>query len=83
MKKINLLFVLIIFGALSVNAQIAINTDGSSPNPTSMLDVKASDKGILIPRLALVSATKKTSKYLNHNSLLLITFLNLLVKIFV
>ena len=31
----------------------------------------------------LNSATKKTSKYLNHNSLLLITFLNHLVKIFV
>ena len=32
---------------------IAINTDGSSPDLSSILDVKSSAKGILIPRLTL------------------------------
>jgi len=29
---------------------VGINTDGSSPNPNAILDIKASNKGILIPR---------------------------------
>ena len=32
-------------------AQVAVNTDGSQPNTHAMLDVKSSDKGILIPRM--------------------------------
>lgn len=37
---------------LNSNAQVAINADGSAPNSASaMLDVKSTDKGILIPRV--------------------------------
>ncbi|RPH31967.1 MAG: hypothetical protein EHM93_11200 [Bacteroidales bacterium] len=37
---------------LASSAQVAINTDGSAPNSASaMLDVKSTDKGILIPRV--------------------------------
>jgi hypothetical protein len=32
------------------NAQVAINTDGSQPNAKSMLDIKSSGKGVLLPR---------------------------------
>ena len=37
--------------ALTGFAQVAINTDGSSPNSSAMLDVQSSDKGMLIPRM--------------------------------
>lgn len=32
-------------------AQVAINTDGSSPDNSAMLDVKSTSKGLLIPRM--------------------------------
>ncbi|MEZ4966531.1 MAG: tail fiber domain-containing protein [Saprospiraceae bacterium] len=32
-------------------AQVAINQDNSTPDPSAMLDVKSSDKGLLIPRM--------------------------------
>lgn len=43
-----LLFILL---GMSVQAQVAINTDGSAPNGSAMLDVKSSSKGVLLPRL--------------------------------
>jgi Head domain of trimeric autotransporter adhesin/Chaperone of endosialidase len=54
------LFFTIIFAFLSniVWAQnIGINVDGSPPNPNAMLDVKAFNKGILIPRTSTTSRT--------------------------
>ncbi|MBN2175442.1 MAG: tail fiber domain-containing protein [Bacteroidales bacterium] len=52
--------ILIVIGVLyilaidsSLNAQgIAINNDNSSPDPSAMLDVKATNKGMLIPRMS-------------------------------
>src|SRR5882757_1072870 len=32
---------------------VAINSDGSAPDTSAMLDVKSNNKGVLIPRLAL------------------------------
>ena len=49
MKKLIILFLLVV--GLSSAAQVAINTDGASPDNSAMMDVKSSDKGILIPRL--------------------------------
>ncbi len=41
---------------INVNSQgVSINTTGNAPDNSSMLDVNAADKGILIPRVALVS----------------------------
>lgn len=34
-----------------VSSQVGINMDGSDPNQSSILDVKSTDKGILIPRM--------------------------------
>jgi len=45
---------------LSVNvclAQVAINTDGSSADPSAMLDVKSTSKGMLIPRMTTTQRT--------------------------
>jgi microcystin-dependent protein len=44
----------LLFCNLVTMAQVAVNTDGSSPNASAMLDVKSSTKGILIPRMTAV-----------------------------
>ncbi|MFK5857053.1 MAG: FISUMP domain-containing protein [Bacteroidota bacterium] len=36
---------------ISTNAQVAINSDGSSPNNNAILDIKSTNKGVLIPRM--------------------------------
>lgn len=45
--------ILFLFIAKITLAQVAINTDGSSPNPSAMLDIKSTDGGILIPRITI------------------------------
>ncbi len=50
MKKLSY-FVSIIILSVSLNAQVAINSDGSAANSSAMLHVKSTDKGVLIPRL--------------------------------
>jgi hypothetical protein len=49
--KVFLVACLITGFAFSVNAQIAITTDGSDPNGSAMLDVKSTSKGFLAPRM--------------------------------
>ncbi|MBK6966763.1 MAG: DUF1566 domain-containing protein [Bacteroidales bacterium] len=51
MKKILILFFLTAW--LGAWSQVAINTDGSDPDNSAMLDVKSIGKGLLIPRVAL------------------------------
>ena len=38
-------------------AQVSINTDGSDPDASAMLDVKSTDKGLLIPRMTQTQRT--------------------------
>jgi len=40
---------------------VSINTDNSAPDPSAILDVSSSNKGVLIPRVALMSATQPIS----------------------
>nr|MCU0351792.1 hypothetical protein [Flavobacterium sp.] len=50
MKK--LFFLALGLIALNANAQsVSINTDGSTADNSAILDVKSTDKGILIPRM--------------------------------
>lgn len=52
-----LLFTSILFGStVSISAQVSINTDNSDPHPSAMLEVKSTDKGMLIPRVTNTSA---------------------------
>jgi uncharacterized protein (TIGR02145 family) len=52
MKKSTILLTLfVVIFTCSLTAQVAINTDGSSANPSAMLDVKSGTSGILIPRM--------------------------------
>lgn len=65
MKNRHLLFAISLYtltlsslfwGLSAAEAQnIGINTTGSTPDPSAMLDIEASDKGILIPRVALTA----------------------------
>ena len=51
MKKIALSILLGFSTILAYSQNVGINTDGSSPDPSAMLDIKSTDKGILIPRM--------------------------------
>ncbi len=53
--KLPSLFFLILVCSLSTSfAQVGINTDGSSPNSSSMLDVKSINRGFLPPRMTTI-----------------------------
>ncbi len=59
MKKVLLLSIL--FGATGMYAQnIGINATGTSPDGSAMLDIESPDKGMLIPRVALVATNNAT-----------------------
>jgi len=52
MKIFKLFFTAIIIAlSFSLNAQVAVTTDGSSADPSAMLDIKSNDKGLLVPRM--------------------------------
>ena len=52
MRKIFLSLLLIAEIAIRMEAQsVSINTDGSNPDASSILDIKSSGKGLLIPRM--------------------------------
>ena len=62
MKKVKLFFLAItLISSYSLTAQVAINTDGSSANPSAMLDVKSDTAGVLIPNIALTGTTDATT----------------------
>jgi hypothetical protein len=45
----------------NLSAQVGINSDGSQPGSSAMLDVKATNKGFLPPRISLSSTTDLTT----------------------
>ena len=51
MKILSLVMIMMLFFAGSLFAQVGISTDGGNHDGLAMLDVKSSDKGILIPRI--------------------------------
>lgn len=51
MKKITLLLLSLLFAAGSYAQSVGINSDGSSPNASAMLDVSSTTKGLLAPRM--------------------------------
>ncbi|MFK7936716.1 MAG: hypothetical protein AB8G22_24595 [Saprospiraceae bacterium] len=50
LSKVNL-FLFFLFSITNLNAQVGINSDNSTPDASAMLDIKSTDKGILIPRM--------------------------------
>jgi hypothetical protein len=66
MKNPNYPYVLVclilVFNLQFVTAQnVAINTTGNNPDASSILDISATNKGILIPRVNLLSVTDASS----------------------
>jgi trimeric autotransporter adhesin len=51
MRRIAAIIALSLFVTGVYSQNVGINTDGSSPDPSAILDVKSTDKGILIPRM--------------------------------
>ena len=51
-KSILFLTLFLYLATTRVTAQIGINTDGSIPDSSSILDIKSTNKGLLIPRLS-------------------------------
>jgi uncharacterized protein (TIGR02145 family) len=51
MRKYTTLIVLVLLLSISLNAQVAVNTDGSTPDNSAMLDVKSTEQGFLPPRM--------------------------------
>jgi hypothetical protein len=68
MKKIIIIITLILFYFFSNAQSVAINNDGSIANSSSILDVKSTTKGILIPRM---SKAEKNSIATPSNGLLI------------
>lgn len=60
MKNI-LLPVVLSISICSYSQRVAINTDGSAPNTSAILDVKSTNKGFLPPRIALTGSTDVTT----------------------
>lgn len=56
-----LLIAIAILASYTLTAQVAVTTDGSSAAGSAMLDVKSTDKGMLIPRVALTGTTDVTT----------------------
>ncbi len=53
MKNIKLLFLLIaMLQSYGIFAQVSINTDGTTPDASAILDLKSTEKGMLIPRMS-------------------------------
>ena len=51
MKKFPIILTTMLLLTATGYAQVAINKDGNSPDPSAMLDVKATEGGVLIPRM--------------------------------
>ncbi len=61
MKKLTILFFTLSIWILSLEAQVAINTNGSSPDNSSILEVQSTNMGLLIPRM-----TNTQIQYINN-----------------
>jgi len=53
MKKLVITLLCLLLAAAGSRAQVGINTDGSQPDATAILDIKSSNKGFLPPRMTL------------------------------
>ena len=69
MKKLFLILAIALFFTAKIDAQIGISATNTPPNPSAMLDVSSTTKGILIPRMttlqknAIANATEGMMVY--------------------
>jgi uncharacterized protein (TIGR02145 family) len=51
LKKLSLIVSILLINSSLLFSQISINNDGSAPDNSAMLDVKSTNKGVIIPRM--------------------------------
>lgn len=61
MKKLSIFIAMLLLFSHAMFAQVGINLDNSAPDNSAMLDIKAADKGLLIPRVALTGTGDVTT----------------------
>jgi len=61
MKKLPFFIAMFLFFGNAMVAQVGINTDNSAPDGASMLDVKSTSRGMLIPRMTIAQRDAITS----------------------
>jgi uncharacterized protein (TIGR02145 family) len=54
MRKLSLYILLLFFGNSLLFSQVGVNSDGTNPHNSAMLDVKSDDSGFLPPRMTMV-----------------------------
>jgi len=59
--KIKILTTVLVLLSLGLFAQVGVNTDGADPDGSAMLDVKSTDKGMLVPRMSTAQRTAISS----------------------
>ena len=52
MKNLSILVLMLLLTRSSLFSQVAVNTNGNSPDPSAMLDVSSTAHGLLIPRVS-------------------------------
>ncbi len=57
MKNNILLTLVFLLTSSLLTAQVAVNNDGSTPDPSAALDIKSSTKGLLVPRMSSAQRT--------------------------
>ena len=60
---------ILLFANSDIFSQVSINTDGAAPNSKAILDIKNTEKGILIPRMTTTQRTGITGLDANHEGL--------------
>ncbi len=60
-KIIPLCIFILVIPFVPAHAQVAISTDGSSPNGSAMLHIKSTNKGVLLPRLTFAQVNAITA----------------------
>jgi len=53
MKKLSFFIAMFLLFSSAMLAQVGINSDNSAPDPSAMLDVKSTTKGLLVPRMTV------------------------------
>lgn len=70
MRSITLCFAAVLLGHLTQAQNIGVNTTGGTPNASAMLDIDATNRGLLIPRVALTATNAAGPVTTPANSLL-------------
>jgi hypothetical protein len=61
MKALKTLLAALLISASAFAQNVGINSDGTAPDASAMLDVKSANKGLLIPNVALTGTTDATT----------------------